>query len=57
MSGQPEQPSVDWRAAFVKYAGIVGNEEGVSFLYPSDWTAEEWPEIKKAAEEGGHSWS
>lgn len=47
------EPAVDWRAMFLKYAGIVEDCEGVTFLYPpgsgrsyaAAWTPEEWAAI------------
>jgi hypothetical protein len=44
---------MDWREAFRKYVEIVGRAEGVHFLYPDDWPAEEWDEIVKVIHEAG----
>jgi hypothetical protein len=57
VTGNPDlewpEDSVDWRAMFLKYAGIVEDCEGVTFLYPpgsgrdyaAAWTPEEWAAI------------
>jgi hypothetical protein len=31
----------DWREMFKRYAGIVGEIEGVYYLYPCQWSEEE----------------
>jgi hypothetical protein len=36
---------VDWRGMFKKYMRIVGEQEGVDFINPEDWTDEEMAEI------------
>lgn len=38
---------VDWKTMFKKYANIVGEEEGVTFLHESDWSPEEWHELQQ----------
>ena len=50
---EPRDPPVDWRAMFAKYAGIVGDAEGIDFLSATkltpegaQWTPEEWAAIK-----------
>lgn len=45
----------DWRAMFKKYVDIVGEAEGIDFLYPSDWSAEEWDEIQEIRRELGYN--
>lgn len=35
----------DWRDAFRRYSELVGEYEGVDFLYERDWTPEEWKAI------------
>lgn len=42
---------MDWKAAFFKYAYLVGGYEGVDFLYEHDWSEYEWDEIAKGLEE------
>lgn len=38
-------PAIDWRGMFRRYSETVGECEGVSFLYESDWSPEEWAAI------------
>lgn len=38
---------MDWKAAFIKYAWLVGEYEGVDFLYRHDWSEFEWAEISE----------
>lgn len=35
---------------FAKYVDLVGNYEGVTFLYESDWTPDEWKIISAILE-------
>lgn len=37
--------NIDWRDAFKRYADLVGEYEGITFLYEGDWTPEEWKAI------------
>lgn len=47
----------DWQAMFVKYAGIVGRNEGTDFLYEDEWTPEEWAAINSLEAPGpGRGW-
>lgn len=39
--------TIDWREAFIKYVGMVGEYEGTSFLYERDWTTIEWEAIEE----------
>ena len=39
--------SLDWRDMFKRYSDVVSEAEGISFLYPLDWGAEEWEAIKE----------
>lgn len=41
----------DWRDMFMRYIEAVGEAEGVTFLYESDWSPEEWQEIQIAERE------
>lgn len=47
----PQGP--DWRSMFNRYSGLVGESEGVDFLYPDNWTPEEWAAILALATEYG----
>lgn len=39
---------LDWREMFIRHSKNVEQAEGVSFIYPSDWSEEEWEAIKEA---------
>jgi hypothetical protein len=49
---------IDWRDMFKKYMRIVGEQEGVDFIHPNDWSDEEMTEIhvldKELWEEENH---
>jgi len=44
--------NIDWREAFKKYVDLVGDYEGVDFLYERDWAPEEWRAIEELWENG-----
>ncbi len=37
---------MDWKDLFIKYASIVGCEDGNFLLQPMDWTPDEWDNIR-----------
>lgn len=41
----------DWREMFFRYVEIVGQQEGVDFLHPDDWSPEEWAAIEEGLPE------
>lgn len=41
---------MDWRDMFIRYSNVIGQAEGVDFLYSDDWTEEEWKAIKEAVD-------
>lgn len=43
------ESTLDWRAMFMRYIHIVSRAEGVAFLDPEDWSAEEWAAINDGA--------
>lgn len=48
---RPVMSNIDWRDAFKRYAELVGNYEGVDFLYDYNWTPEEWEAIMELWDE------
>lgn len=36
---------MDWREVFRRYVEVVGQCEGVAFLYRNEWSPEEWAAI------------
>lgn len=42
---------MDWRDIFKRYVDLVGQAEGVTFLYEEDWSPEEWAAIQEAIEQ------
>jgi hypothetical protein len=38
---------IDWKHIFTRYVDIVGQAEGVDFLYDYQWNEEEWEAIQE----------
>lgn len=44
---------INWRDLFAKYVEVVGKNEGVDFLYRSEWPDDEWEAIATLMHETG----
>jgi hypothetical protein len=42
---------MDWQDMFRRYSDLVGEYEGIEFLYENDWTPEEWVAIQELLKE------